>query len=221
MARQKNMKRRRTILKNTFELLRDDSMPRVSLQKIADKSGISKSLLQSYYPHKNKLIIEIVSTYMSTVLDALSYDKIEFKNEFVKMEVFAYIILQLGIDDKATARVLDSSIRDESSITKSLDRLNNWIDQRQLAPKLGGERAVKLGLTFIVPGIGMLFLKRNELDLDAEKIVQLMIQSYMASFAHASQEEIEQVVKDAHEIISNFDMSNLLHLLDHMFDEKE
>lgn len=221
MARQKNMKRRRTILRNTFDLLRDDSMPRVSLQKIADRSGISKSLLQSYYPHKSKLIIEIVSTYMSTVLGALSYDEIEFKNEFVRMEVFTYIILQLGVIDKATARVLESGIKDQSSITKWLDRLNIWIDQRQVAAKLGGEKAVKLGLTFVVPGTGLLFLKRDKLNLDAEQISGMMVKSYMATFADASQSEIREVLSEAHNIISGFDMSNILHLLNHMFDEKE
>lgn len=221
MARQKNMKRRRTILRNTFELLRDDSMPKVSLQKIADRSGISKSLLQSYYPHKNKLILEIVSTYMSTVLGALSYDEIEFKNEFVRLEVFTYIILQLGVIDEATARVLESGVKDQSSLTKWLERLNKWIDQRQVASKLGGEEAVKLGLTFVVPGTSLLFLKRQTLNLDVEQISKMMVQSYMATFAKKSQAEIEQVLIEAHQIISGFDMSNILHLLNHMFDEKE
>ena len=221
MARQKNMKRRRTILRNTFELLRDDSMPKVSLQKIADRSGISKSLLQSYYPHKSKLIIEIVSTYLSTVLGALSYDEIEFKNEFVRLEVFAYIILQLGVMDETTARVLESGVKDQNSMTKWLNQLNKWINQRQVASKLGGEEAVKLGLTFVVPGTGLLFLKRKKLNLDAGQISKMMVKSYMATFAKKNQAEIEQVLNEADKIISEFDMSNILHLLNHMFDEKE
>ncbi|MCT7722858.1 MAG: TetR/AcrR family transcriptional regulator, partial [Lactobacillus crispatus] len=57
MARRKNMKRRRVILGNTFHLIRENGMDNVSLQMIAEKSGISKSLLQSYYPHKAKFCL--------------------------------------------------------------------------------------------------------------------------------------------------------------------
>lgn len=221
MARQRNMKRRRTILRNTFGLLREDGMQRVSLQRIADKSGISKSLLQSYYPHKSKLIIEIVSSYMSTVLNALSYDTINFKNEFVRTKVFAYIILQLGVEDEATARVLESGIKDQASVTKWIERLQKWIDQQNVADKLGGDEAVRLGLTFVVPGTGTLFLKRNEMNLNAEQITDIMVKSYMATFVGASQNEIKQVLDEGHEIIKDFDISKIFNLLNHMFDEKE
>ncbi|QNQ81044.1 TetR/AcrR family transcriptional regulator [Lactobacillus sp. PV034] len=221
MARQKNMKRRRTILRNTFDLLQEDRMQRVSLQKIADKSGISKSLLQSYYPHKSKLIIEIVTTYMSTVLNALSYDEINFNNEFVRMKVFTYIIMQLGAEDEATARVLESSIKDQASTAKWLERLQNWLEQEEVVDKLGGSKAMELGLTFVIPGTVTLFLKREELNLDPEQITDMMIKSYMATFAGASQSEIKHVLSEGHEIIKNFDISKIFNLLNHMFDEKE
>lgn len=47
MARRKNMQRRREILDNTFRLIRANGFDNVSLQMIAENSGISKSLLQS------------------------------------------------------------------------------------------------------------------------------------------------------------------------------
>ena len=72
MARQKNLVRRHEILRNTFILLKKRGMENVSLQMIADKSGISKSLLQSYYPHKNLLITEIVTNFMTAVLKSLN-----------------------------------------------------------------------------------------------------------------------------------------------------
>ena len=68
MARQKNWVRRHEILRNTFMLLKKRGMENVSLQMIADKSGISKSLLQSYYPHKNLLITAIVTNFMTAIL---------------------------------------------------------------------------------------------------------------------------------------------------------
>ena len=75
MARQKNLARRHEILRNTFMLLKKRGMENVSLQMIADKSGISKSLLQSYYPHKNLLITEIVTNFMTAVLKLETIDR--------------------------------------------------------------------------------------------------------------------------------------------------
>lgn len=56
MARQKNLARRHEILRNTFMLLKKRGMENVSLQMIADKSGISKSLLQSHYLKRQSLL---------------------------------------------------------------------------------------------------------------------------------------------------------------------
>lgn len=67
MARHKNMKRRRIILDNTFKLIREYGIDNVSLQMIAEKSEISKSLLQSYYPHKQKLTTDIMHNLFNTL----------------------------------------------------------------------------------------------------------------------------------------------------------
>ena len=69
MARRKNMQRRREILDNTFRLIRIQGFDHVSLQMIAEKSGISKSLLQSYYPHKARLMSDIVRNLFNTMWD--------------------------------------------------------------------------------------------------------------------------------------------------------
>ena len=91
MARQKNLARRHEILRNTFMLLKKRGMENVSLQMIADKSGISKSLLQSYYPRKNLLINEIVTTFMSTFLSIdeskISQTLVEAKSALQKYEL--------------------------------------------------------------------------------------------------------------------------------------
>jgi AcrR family transcriptional regulator len=68
MARRKNMRRRRIILRNTFLLIKEHGLDNVSLQMIADKSEISKSLLQSYYPHKSKLINDLMQEFMTVIL---------------------------------------------------------------------------------------------------------------------------------------------------------
>ncbi len=54
---------------NTFRLIRANGFDHVSLQMIAENSGISKSLLQSYYPHKARLMTDIVRNLFNTMWD--------------------------------------------------------------------------------------------------------------------------------------------------------
>lgn len=94
MARQKNLVRRHEILRNTYMLLKKRGMENVSLQMIADKSSIYKSLLQSYYPHKNLLITEIVTNFMTAVLKSLNATDFGNLNTYSKMKIFIYLILE-------------------------------------------------------------------------------------------------------------------------------
>lgn len=221
MARQKNMQRRRTILKNTFLLLREDGMDKVSLQMIADKSGISKSLLQSYYPHKNKLIIEIVSNFMTTILKALSSDEFKDVNEYVKMKVFIYFILEMGIMDEGTARVLESILKDNASLERWGQLLDEWLKEEGVKDELGSNRQVQTGLSFIVAGGGNLYLKRYDLGLGAEQISDIMVKTFMSTFLNRSSEEITHMLEEGHRIIENFRMQQIFDLVNTMFDEKE
>lgn len=221
MARQKNMQRRRTILKNTFLLLREDGMDNVSLQMIADKSGISKSLLQSYYPHKNKLIIEIVSNFMTTILNALSKDNLESTNEYARMKVFIYLILEMGIMDNGTSRVLESILKDNESLEKWSQLLDDWLKNEGVKDQLGSNRQVQTGLSFIISGGGSLYLKRYDLGLGAEQISDIMVKTFMSTFLDSSSDQVQKVLAEGHNIIENFRMNKIFDLIDTMFDEKE
>ena len=126
MARQKNLARRHEILRNTFMLLKKRGMENVSLQMIADKSGISKSLLQSYYPHKNLLITEIVTNFMTAVLKSLNATDFKKLNTYSKMKIFIYLILEQGIQDEGVERVVKSILSDGDSLDRWSQILDDW-----------------------------------------------------------------------------------------------
>ena len=220
MARQKNMQRRRTILKNTFLLLREDGMDNVSLQMIADKSGISKSLLQSYYPHKNKLIIEIVSNFMTTILNALSQDELKNTNEYARMKVFIYLILEMGIMDDGTSRVLESILKDNASLEKWGQLLYEWLKDEGVKDELGSNRQVQTGLTYIIAGGGSLYLKRYDLGLGAEQISDIMVKTFMSTFLDQPAAKVEAALQEGHRVIEDFRMEKIFGLVETMFDEK-
>lgn len=217
MARQKNMQRRKTILRNTFTLLRKDGMNNVSLQMIADKSGISKSLLQSYYPHKNKLIIEIVTNFMSTILQILNSEKFKNVNTYAKMKAFIYILLEMGLRDEGISNVLESILKDSASTEKWGQILDNWLVEEGVKDELGNDMQIKSGLAFIVSGGANLFLKRRQFDVNAETISDIMVKTFMTTFLDFPNARVKQTLEEGHELIENFEINEVFHAVDVMF----
>lgn len=175
MARQKNLARRHEILRNTFMLLKKRGMENVSLQMIADKSGISKSLLQSYYPHKNLLITEIVTNFMTAVLKSLNATDFKNLNTYSKMKIFIYLILEQGIQDEGVERVVKSILSDGDSLDRWSQILDDWLKHEGVKHDLGNDRQVQIGLNFIVTAGGGLYVKRTEFDLDADQISDINV----------------------------------------------
>ncbi|MDA3797438.1 hypothetical protein PF587_10835, partial [Lactobacillus delbrueckii] len=84
-----------------------------------ENSGISKSLLQSYYPHKARLMTDIVRNFFNTMWDqveinyhATMWDQVEInyhapkKNPFTRVDALIYTIATLGMTDKGLDRVI-------------------------------------------------------------------------------------------------------------------
>lgn len=188
MARQKNLARRHEILRNTFMLLKKRGMENVSLQMIADKSGISKSLLQSYYPRKNLLINEIVTNFMTAVLKSLNATDFKNLNTYSKMKIFIYLILEQGIQDEGVEHDLEN------------------------------DRQVQIGLNFIVTAGGGLYVKRTEFDLDADQISDIMVKTFMSTFLSIDESKISQTLVEAKSALQKYELTTLTQAINKMFD---
>ncbi len=217
MARRKNMQRRRVILGNTFTLIRENGLDNVSLQMIADKSEISKSLLQSYYPHKSRLINDILHNLMSTIFHKLSSIE-EDTNPYVKMKVFIYTLLELGLRDSGVSRVLDSMFKDISTLSKWEEILDNWLRDEGLHGKLGDDQQVRIGLTFVVAGSANLYAKRGDLGIIPEQIADIMVRTFLVAFLNEKPEKIEQMSHEGHELIKTLDIVSVHAAINGMFE---
>ncbi|QTD65828.1 TetR/AcrR family transcriptional regulator [Lactobacillus gasseri] len=213
MARQKNLARRHEILRNTFMLLKKRGMENVSLQMIADKSGISKSLLQSYYPHKNLLITEIVTNFMTAVLKSLNATDFKNLNTYSKMKIFIYLILEQGIQDEGVERVVKSILSDGDSLDRWSQILDDWLKH-----DLGNDRQVQIGLNFIVTAGGGLYVKRTEFDLDADQISDIMVKTFMSTFLSIDESKISQTLAEAKSALQKYELSTLTQAINKMFD---
>lgn len=219
MARQKNWVRRHEILRNTFMLLKKRGMENVSLQMIADKSGISKSLLQSHYPHKNLLITAIVTNFMTAILKSLNSAEFKDLNEYSKMKIFIYLILEQGIQDKGVERVVKSILSDNESLDRWSQILDDWLKKEGVKHDLGNDRQVQIGLSFIVTGGGSLYIKRNELNLDADQISDIMVKTFMSTFLAMDESKINQVLNEAKSVLQEYELTTLTQTINKMFDE--
>lgn len=213
MARQKNLARRHEILRNTFMLLKKRGMENVSLQMIADKSGISKSLLQSYYPHKNLLITEIVTNFMTAVLKSLNATDFKNLNTYSKMKIFIYLILKQGIQDEGVERVVKSILSDGDSLDRWSQILDDWLKH-----DLGNDRQVQIGLNFIVTAGGGLYVKRTEFDLDADQISDIMVKTFMSTFLSIDESKISQTLAEAKSALQKYELTTLTQAINKMFD---
>ncbi|MCZ3526002.1 TetR/AcrR family transcriptional regulator [Lactobacillus gasseri] len=213
MARQKNLARRHEILRNTFMLLKKRGMENVSLQMIADKSGISKSLLQSYYPRKNLLITEIVTNFMTAVLKSLNATDFKNLNTYSKMKIFIYLILEQGIQDEGVERVVKSILSDGDSLDRWSQILDDWLKH-----DLGNDRQVQIGLNFIVTAGGGLYVKRTEFDLDADQISDIMVKTFMSTFLSIDESKISQTLVEAKSALQKYELTTLTQAINKMFD---
>lgn len=220
MARKKNYARRNIILNSAFTLIREHKLAGVSLQMIADDAGISKSLLQSYYPHKIELVNDILGKTMSTILEKLEEYGLSNTNEYAGMMVYISTILELGSKDQGLYNVLDSILSSSSSLENWAALIIKWMKKEDVKDAFGKDEDVLVGLTFVLSGGASLYTKREKFNLTAEEISSDMVTSFLSTFMHLSKKKIDQTMERAHEILQNVDITDVHDAVIHMFENE-
>lgn len=223
MARRKNYKRRRIILRNTFHLIRENGLDNVSFQMIAEKSGISKSLLQSYYPHKAKLTDDVVRNILNTLdKQVRKSNNVNGGNIFGNTKAFIYTIAMLGIYDKGLKRIISEVFSSNETLDNWSRILNSWIKDNQIFDENTFDlNEVEYGIAFVVTGVGRLYHDSKRFNLSAEQLADYATSSFMYSFLHYTPDQIDEALKAGHEIIKSADIKSIHHAIDTMFDEEK
>ncbi len=224
MARRKNMKRRRVILFNTFKLIRQYGANNVSLQRIAEESKISKSLLQSYYPHKANLVSEIAYQLLTTLshyLETAAGGSGDVRsNPYALTKAYLYLIVTLGMTDNGLNRLIAEMFRNNKSLDAWGAILGTWIyDQHVFDCRKVNAEQLRLGISFVTAGVGRLYYDRSQVPMDAEAIAEAATKSLMFSFIKIPTREIKQAMTAGHTIITKLDMKAVCADIDTAFDE--
>ncbi|GEA70427.1 hypothetical protein LDE02_05640 [Lactobacillus delbrueckii subsp. lactis] len=165
------MQRRREILDNTFRLIRANGFDHVSLQMIAENSGISKSLLQSYSPHKARLMTDIVRNLFNTMWDQVEINyHAPKKNPFTRVDALIYTIATLGMTDKGLDRVITEAFTDQTSLDNWSRMLDEWMKSHNAFSEYSNYQEIRTGIAFIITGVGRLYRDREKHGLNAEQM---------------------------------------------------
>ena len=135
------------------------------------------------------------------------------------MKIFIYLILEQGIQDKGVERVVKSILSDNESLDRWSQILDDWLKKEGVKHDLGNDRQVQIGLSFIVTGGGSLYIKRNELNLDADQISDIMVKTFMSTFLAMDESKINQVLNEAKSVLQEYELTTLTQTINKMFDE--
>lgn len=220
MARKKNIQRRREILDNTFRLVRIYGFDHVSLQEIAEDSGISKSLLQSYYPHKSTLMTDIVRNLFNTMWDQIDANYHEQKkNPFVRVKAMICIAIRLGTKDTGLGQVITEAFTNQRSLDNWSKMIDEWMKSHEAFAQYKNYPEIRTGIAFILTGTGRLYRDRAKHKLTAEEMADYATSSLMFSFSHAQPAKIKEALAEGHQVIENCSIDEIHHAIDTMFDE--
>ena len=104
MTRIRNDKQRQVILAAAYELLTKNELKDITLMQIANKSGISKSLIEYYYPLKDQIWQAVARNITGLVLDKTHH--LVVLDQLGKIYTYSYLLMQLGYQDDDFYRVL-------------------------------------------------------------------------------------------------------------------
>ena len=80
------------------------------------------------------------------------------------------------------------------------------------------DRQVQIGLNFIVTAGGSLYIKRAELDLDADQISDIMVKTFMSTFLSMDESKIDQTIDEAKSALQKYELATLNQTINEMFD---
>lgn len=177
--------------------------------------------MQSYYPHKAKLTNDIIRNLFNTLGEQVNnYDMANSNAPYARTKAFIYTIAILGMHDEGLDRIISEAFISNASLDNWGIMLNDWIKENHLFDDIDVDEAeLETGIAFVTNGIGRLYHDRKKHHLSAEELADYATSALMYSFLRCSSSEIEQALKDGHDIIETADMEAVHRAIDTMFDE--
>ena len=154
MARPKNEEERERIQRNAFNLFSQQGIEASSFADIAKNSFVTKSLVQYYFPKKDKFITDFVRKSMDCVQKiSEQIPGFDEKEPLEKLVCIAYIQFYFAVYNDKMSRLSIDILRDRA-ITKTVIDQAAQCNIDYLGEELAGEdmEQIRLALQFLYGG---------------------------------------------------------------------
>lgn len=171
MTRIRNDKQRQVILAAAYELLTKNELKNITLMQIANKSGISKSLLEYYYPLKDQIWQAVARKIAGLVLDETHH--LVVLDQLGKIYTYSYLLMQLGYRDDDFYRVLLHYYSNYKRYLKPLllefDQKQQFLCNDQISP----------AFSFMLTGMASVYFDPCN-KMSAQQLAKFSTQAYAA-----------------------------------------
>lgn len=201
MTRIRNDKQRQAILAAAYELLTKNELKDITLMQIANKSGISKSLLEYYYPLKDQIWQAVARKIAGLVLDKTHH--LVVLDQLGKIYTYSYLLMQLGYQDDDFYRVLSHYYSDYKHYLKPLllefDQKRQFLCNDQISP----------AFSFMLTGTASVYFDPYS-EMNVQQLAKSSTQAYAAmtkqpkkqNWPPIGQKEINDLQNQLHQTFS-------------------
>lgn len=204
----RNDEKRNEILKVAFDLFTDSDYGKVSLADIAAGVGITKSLLQHYYPKRKNIIENMLKELLEESYNyMLSLDSVDL---FQNISDFNMLFFKTTSKNKKLYRFIVISISDPELLELWIDTICRWLRD------VGGEDTfsylqLRTAISFSMNGSMYLYLHKDELNLNYKYILENHFRSIMTMLGISS-ERSDEICKITRMRINDFNTDKFIEL---------
>ncbi len=201
----KNLEKRNEILNCSYRLVSEGNYNMVSLSDIANGAGISKSLLQYYYPQKKDIIKNLLSDMLETSFQFM--DRFDSKGDiFYKLSDYMLLFFTAVDADKKLDHFVMATIGENELLDIWIDIVFQWL--RKLKEDSGHKLSslkLRAALSFSMTGAMCLYQHREAFDIDVPYICEQHLSTLMRMLDF-DDKKIGDVLRHTRESISEIDI---------------
>lgn len=203
MAPERNIKKRQDILKVSFRMISEAGYDNVLLKDIANNAGISKSLLQHYFPKKSSIIKALLQDLLSVSFRFAEQLIPAEEGIFQRFSLYTALFFKALSENERLDRMYISILSDKDLLNIWVEAAVSWaVEPYHDLGNAGDEEKLRIGLYYGLSGGGELYMHRNELQIDTFFIAAQMNASMMWMFGY-SEKEIKRILKRSVEMFDD------------------
>lgn len=196
MAAARNVQKRLEILTGAYRLLSENDYTKVSLSGIAESAGIQKSLLQSYYPQKQRIVGELLEEMLRQSFEYMDDHTDHEGNFFFRASDYTVLFFLTASEDARLYKFVHNTVSCTELMDLWVDKTFDWL-WGQVGEKAGSEGVsylhLKAVLSFAMYGSLKLLRDRNELNLSVQQIFENHIRQLML-LTNRSEKQTEETI---------------------------